>query len=274
MEVHGLNGPIPSWLQLGPVELLDGVSVRRVLGDWSKHQRCDRPPDYIVDGPVVPRTSIFDKSEARADVEVKLPGKNIRELRGIHSGKVAILFNGASMAQHDLWKIKCPIIGMNRTHQGWKGYNGPQPDYLCVIDHVWFDDPKLRSGVLKHPKVINGSTHKSEVGYRVARSGRMAPFSFDLGRDGFVPPIPCTTGHLALQLAVYLGFTDLYCLGWDMGGRHFDGTSASLHFAQAAFYHKSQAPLLKEKGIRVTVCGSPDSKLKVFAHSSFEECCE
>lgn len=241
-----------------------------MLGDWSHLPPCDRPPRFLSTLPITVAPTGFDRSESRSDVEVRYPGKDIKELKGIHSGAVAILFNGQSMAEHDLSKIGVPIIGMNRTHTGWPGYKGPQPDYLCVIDHVWFDKPEWRAGILKHPKVINGSTHKADIGYRVARHVRMSPFSFDLGRDGFVPPIPCTTGHLALQLACYLGFTDLYCLGFDLGGKHFDGTGASLHFGTAIYHHKRQAELLKERGINVWVVGSPDSKAP-FPHKTFEE---
>lgn len=231
---------------------------------------CDRPPKYIVEGVPAPRRSIYDTSDARQPLNCAFKGKRIENLKGIHSGKVALLFNGRSLADHDLNKITCPIIGMNRTHKGFPGYNGPQPDYLCVIDIVpWLDTP----GVLEHPCVINGSTDRREIGYRIARSFRMAPFSFDLARDGYVPPVPCTTGHMALQLAVYMGFTEIHCLGLDMGGPHFDGTKSSHFLEQANRYHTRQAKVLKERGITVKICGSPDSKCKAFEHSDFSEVC-
>jgi hypothetical protein len=253
----------------GPVVERDGLQVREVLGDWSHLSKWDRPPKFIVEDHAALGISAFDRSEARLTLKQTFAGKPIAELKGIHSGKVALLFNGASMGQHDLFKITTPIIGMNRTHLGYPTYRGPQPTYLCVVDHLWLKD----KNVLAHPKIINGSTHKKDVGYRVTRHPRMGPFSFDLERDGYVAPAPATTGHLALQFAVYLGFTELYCLGWDLKGGHFDGTHASNHFWAALAFHKRQAKLLVERGIRVFLCGSPDSAIDFYPHAPFEAVC-
>ena len=177
------------------------------------------------------------------------------------------------MAAHDLGRIKCPTIGMNRTIAGFPGYSGPQPDYYCFVDWCWVDLPRYRRLVLQHPCIINGSDQKEDIGYRVVRHPRFAPFSFDLERDGYAGPIPASTGHMALQLAAFLGFTEIHCLGWDMGGGHFDGTRASPHFPDAIRYHKRQAPYLKERGINVFVCGSPASNVEGFEHSAFEAVC-
>ena len=180
---------------------------------------------------------------------------------------MAILFNGPSLAQHDLSKITVPTIGINRTHKGNKNYHGPDPNYLCVIDEVWLRVPEIRD----HPGLVNGSVHKGNHGFRAARSMRTSPFSFDLGFDGYVCAVPCTTGHLALQLAAFLGFTDLYCLGFDLGGKHFDGSPGeSQHFKMAVNLHKKQVPVLKERGINVYVVGSPDSNAP-FEHRTFEQ---
>jgi hypothetical protein len=268
-------GSIPAWLELGPVQTVNGIEVREVLGDWSHRAECDRPPKYVLDGWIASDTvSMFDRSDSRPPIVQPFRGRYIGDLKNKHSGKVAILFNGHSMGNHDLHRIKVPTIGMNRTHTGWPTYKGPDPDYLCIVDHLWFERSAWREGIEKHPNVINGSTHKANVGYRVARHYRMAPFSLDLARDGYVCPIPCTTGHLALQLAVYMGFTELHCIGWDMGGKHFDGTGASPNFHDAIKYHTRQAKFLKEHGIKVFLCGSPDSALKdLFEHSEFEAVC-
>jgi hypothetical protein len=274
LEVGQILGVAPAWLPLGPTIEVEGLPAREVLGDWSHLHEVDRPPKYLRDGLYLHNTSTgFDRSEGRLPIKQIRPGKPIAELKGIHSGKVAILFNGGSMQQHDLRKIKVPIIGMNRTHVGYKGYDGPQPDYLCVVDWAWFDRPSWRETILKHPRIINGSDHKEEIGYRATRHPRMAPFSFDLERDGYAGPVPCSTGHLALQLAVYMGFTEIHCLGWDMGGRHFDGTKSSLYYSDAIRYHQRQAVYLRDRGIKVYVCGSPNSKVKDFERSDFEAVC-
>ncbi len=267
-------GPIPSWLELGPAHDVDGVRVRSVLGDFSRREPCDRPPTYMLDEAALStRISPFDCSDDREWVKQTLPGRHVSELKGIHSGAVAILFNGSSLADHDLFRIKIPMIGMNRTHKGYAGYRGPQPDYLCIVDWAWLERPSWRSSVVRHPRIINGSSHKDDLGYRVTRCSRMAPFSFDLERDGYVGPIPCSTGHLALQVAAWMGFTELYCLGLDMGGPHFDGTKTSMWCGDANKYHRSQAKLLEARGIRVTICGSPKSACTAFPHSFFEAVC-
>lgn len=266
-------GPIPAWLEVGPVTNIDGVMCREVLGDWSHRNEWNQLPKYIVEGATAPPERNL-MPEDREPIPLRFPGKRIEGLKGIHSGTVAVLFNGPSLANHNLWAIKeagIPIIGMNRTHDGHKGYDGPQPDYLCVVDDVWTINKNVRA----HPCVIDGSTNKDDSGgYRVARNFRAAPFSFDLQLDGYVPPVPCSTGHLALQLAVYAGFTEIYCLGLDMAGGHFDGTKGSLNFNMARKYHEAQAPILLSRGIHVYVCGSPSSKCTAFPRATFEQLLE
>lgn len=289
MQVAQALGPLPEWLELGPVTQVDGINVREVLNDFSYRPEWDRPPKYILaDAGTRQWKTPIDRSDTRPEIEHHLPGRPISELRGIHSGKVAILFNGESLGKHDLWRIRragIPMIGMNRTHVGYPTYTGPQPEYLCVVDVEWLTNPKLRDGVRAHPGLINGSVHKEPLGWRVTRHPRMAPFSFDLQRDGYVGYNPCTTGFLALQAAVYLGFTELFCLGLDMGGKrfnrkgkrilrgkHFDGSVGSAGYARALIFHRKQAPLLKEKGIKVWLCGSPESRLAgVFPSCEFED---
>lgn len=272
MTVAQAIGSIPAWLQVGPVVEFEGLPAREVLGDWSHLHEWDRPPQYVREGALHNSYFGFDRSEARPKIKQIRPGKPISELKGIHSGTVAILFNGASLVEHDLWRIAYPIIGINRTHRGFPGYEGPQPDYLCLVDLVYFDHPKFNSA-LSHPKIINGSDHKVEIGWRATRHPRMSPFSFDLERDGYAGPVPATTGHLALQSAVYMGFTEIHCVGWDLHGDHFNGAKGSMHYNQAAVYHRRQAPLLRARGVNVFVCGSPDSRVQGFEHSDFEALC-
>lgn len=273
MTVAQAVGSIPAWLEVGPMVEFEGLPAREVLGDWSHLHEWDRPPKYVREGDVHSAHLGFDRTEARPAVKQHRPGRPVRELKNIHSGKVAILFNGASLSRHELWRIAYPIIGINRTHRGYPGYEGPQPDYLCLVDWVYFDHPKFNSA-LTHPNIINGSDHTADIGWRVVRHPRMAPFSFDLERDGYAGPVPATTGHLALQVAAYMGFTEIHCLGWDMGGAHFNNSPGSNYYPSAIRYHKRQAPLLRERGVNVYVCGSPDSKVEGFEHSDFEAVCK
>jgi hypothetical protein len=262
-------GHLPPWLELGPTVAVAGADVRKVLGSWPGRGPFDQLPDYFADGALPAALAVgHDRSEAREPIVQSRPGKSIAALAGIHSGPVALLFNGPSLADHDLSRVKVPLIGMNRTFAGSKSYNGPQPEYLCVADDVWLRNKHVRA----HPGLINGTLDPRPLGYRATRSFRMAPFSFDLARDGYVNPVPCTTGHLALQVAAYMGFTDIYCLGLDLGGGHFDGTAGSQHYTLAKMYHRRQAEVLKSRGIRVWVCGSPNSGAP-FERVPFEAVC-
>lgn len=267
-NIAWILGAIPAWLNLGPVIEIDGRECREVLGDWSHRPECDRPPKYVAHGFPYEVVRPDGMGIDRDALPQKLPGKHILGLKGIHSGACAIFFNGPSLAYHDLHAISVPTIGMNRTHLGFAGYKGPQPDYLCAIDEVWIKDPN----VLAHPCLIDGSiSGKDNGGYRVTRHFRASPFSFDLARDGYCCPVPCTTGHLALQLAVYMGFTEIFCLGWDMAGGHFDGTKSSMHFPMARRYHQRQAKLLRDHGIKVWICGSTESAVTGYEHCDFAE---
>lgn len=253
----------------------DQSPLHSIPGDWSHLSEWDRPPAFIpriITGALRQQNRDITAFPDRAPIEQKFKGKPISDLKGLHSGKCAILFNGETLANHDLWEIRkrgIPIIGMNRTHVGYEGYKGPQPDYLCVVDHCWLEKESVRA----HPFVINGSTHLTAIGYRATRCWRQAPFALDMHRDGFVPPVPCTTGFLALQLAHYLGFSEAFCLGLDLGGGHFDGTEASKHMQLAnTFKHRMQKALTDYNiPFKITICGSPNSACTAFPHSTFEE---
>lgn len=259
-------GSVPPWIDLGPPEVRDGVTVRPVLGDWSHRGPWDQPPTHLVEPESAPSVVVVEGPTE--PLPQRLPGRHISELKGKHSGRAVLLFNGPSLAKHNLFRIRDPLIGMNRTFVGNKGYTGPQPEYLCAIDEVWMRHPD----VLAHPGLINGGNNETATGYRATRSYRGKPFSFDLAHDGYVPLTPGTTGFLALQVAVWMGFTELYCLGLDLSGGHFDGSSGvSQHFAWMNRYYKAIAKVLGERDIRVTICGSPDSKCSAFEHTSFEE---
>lgn len=262
-----LVGNAPEWLKLGTPVDVGGVMARPVLGDWSHLPERDRPPAFIADYALAP---VYSKDPDRPPVPQVCPGKSIKELEGKHSGKCAVLMNGPTLGTLGLWRVRragIPMIGTNRAHMGFKDYYGPQPEYLCVADSHWMDVEDVQ----KHPGLINGCVDKRTVGYRATRSGRMTPFSFDLWRDGYVAPIPCTTGHLALQVAVYLGFTEIFCLGFDLSGGHLDGSGGSRHYNFANAFHKAQAPLLKERGIKVWVCASPLSKVTAFEKCDWED---
>jgi hypothetical protein len=253
-----------------------GRHVTELEGDFDAIPEHDRPPRFIVEHMAKARSEHFDDTPTRKPLRQRYPGRHISELERKHSGAVALLHNGPSLANHDLHAIKVPTIGMNRTHAGYvgakgEGYNGPQPTYYCFVDHPWGG----KETVLAHPRVINGSSMETDPSkgraWRATKSYRMFPFSFDLSRDGYVSPVPCTTGFLALQLAVYMGFERIYLLGLDLTGGHFDGTNASTSMPQAVDHYVRCAAALRESPVKVFNCGSPDSLLKVFPSVPFSQ---
>lgn len=239
-----------------------GRNWRVLKGDFSHIEEHDRPPRVICENLAVAHRTHYDRSETRKPIPCE-SGKHISELKGKHSGAVAILMNGESMGRHDLSKIKVPIIGLNRAHVGFEGYKGPDPDYLCVVDTIWL----TKEAVKNHRGLINASNDPRPIGWRVPKSFRMAPFSFDVGRDG---ALPTTTGLLSLQVAAYMGFRDIYCLGLDLGGPHFDGTVSGGNMEAQERYCLRAVPFLKDHGVRIWLCGSPESKCKAFPHVPFE----
>lgn len=239
-----------------------GRNWRVLNGDFSHLEEHDRPPRVICENLVAGSRIHYDRSETRKPIPCE-PGKHISELKDKHSGAVAILFNGQSMGNHDLKSINVPIIGLNRAHHGFPGYTGPDPDYLCVVDTSWL----AKDAVREHPGLINGTSDPRPIGWRVPKSFRMAPFSFDVGRDG---ALPTTTGLLVLQVAAYMGFRDIYCLGLDLGGPHFDGTVSGGNMEAQERYCKRAVPFLKERGVHIWLCGSPDSKCTAFEHRPFD----
>ncbi len=260
-----------------------GRLVSRLKGPLHKIPKHDRPPRLIIEHLPAPRRTHLDASPTRRALPQRYPGRPIQELHNPHLGEgaCAILHNGPSLSLWEgrLGEIQVPLIGMNRAVRGYvgvlgAGYSGPQPDYYCFVDHPWAMKPE----VLAHPKVVNGSTLETDPSkgraYRVTRSYRMAPFSFDLARDGFVGLVPCSTGFLALQLAWWLGFRRAYLVGLDLSGGHFDGTNASTSMPDAVKHYEKMAERLQAlegpDRFEVLVCGSPNSLVRCFPHVSFE----
>ena len=263
-----------------PVEGADGGIYREceIIPDDNYHSRnpFKRPPlrvwERLSEGYRVERDTSPDRPPIKNPYKSK--GKDIRELQGKHVGPVAILGNGFSLSQVDLHKIPCPQIGMNRTFKGYKGFDGPMPDYYVLIDSPWLSKPEVR----EHPFVINCSTNTDGIGYQVVKSHRMSPFSYDLWRDGLVP---VNTGYAAIQVAVYLGFSELYLFGFDFmkdveqrdykpkENPHFDGTPSGTGMFRQAHFFRQAAESLKQHGIKAFFVGSPENGTDCLPHITF-----
>lgn len=226
----------------------------KILDDLSHINPFRRPPQEVWQCIKAGVSLEFNTAPDRPTIPQKSPGKPIDELKGTEKGPVVVMFNGPTLQDHDLSKISCKTIGMNRTIQGYPTYKGPQPDYYTFIDVCWLN----KYYVVSHPKLINCSADIRPLGWRVNRSWRMKPFSLDLFRDGGVP---VTTGFMALQTAVYLGFRQIYCLGLDLrlDSPHFDGTKSGQGMQGEPKAQEQSIPLLMGAGVSVWNVGSPDS---------------
>lgn len=172
----------------------------------------------VVEGLRCPLGTISDRSETRIPLP-RLPGDDIADVKGTQSGACVVLGNGPSVATTDIRAFRLPVIGCNRTFPGFPGYDGPDPDWYCAIDTLWIERGEIRN----RRGLVNMSQHHAPIGLRVSKSYRMDPWSFDLARDGVVP---VDTGYCAMQVAVYLGFTELLLVGFEGKGGHFDGSGA------------------------------------------------
>lgn len=244
-ECEGCDGAVYQ-----EVEILDDLSH---LPEWK------RPPKKVWKVIKEAYRLEQDTSPDRPVLEQQYPGLPIKDLAGIHSGKCAIFFNGESLKDWPLDLIKYPTIGMNRTYVGWAGYKGPNPDYYCFIDQPWVVKaiPKLPPTT----KILDCSVGGKSVGYRIRKSYRMKPFSLDVWRDG---ACPVTTGFMAIQIAAYMGFTEIYCLGMDLNMKpHFDGTQSGQGMVGQAKAIEDSKPILKREGINLYLCAPSECNLPI-----------
>jgi hypothetical protein len=113
----------------------------------------------------------------------------------------------------------------------------------------------------------------------------MKPWSWDIWRDGVVP---INTGCATLQLAAYLGFTEIFILGMDYAAdraakrgavywkeeKHFDGTQTSPGLKTQPQWLREVSNYLKDFHIRLFFVGSPNNGSDDFPHLTFEEMLE
>ena len=147
----------------------------------------------------------------------------IRKLKNKEQGKRAfILANGPSIIKEDLTKLKDEVvIGMNASSLLEKKF-GFISKYYTVTDHRF----------LNHHK--KGKLATNELSQETIRVFREELSLFDyksfetrtcyikaIGKNGFSKNLSagfyfgCTTTMLAIQLAYYLGCSDVYLLGCD-----------------------------------------------------------
>ncbi len=192
-----------------------------------------------------------------------------REFRGIHAGKrVFILASGPSLKTHDLAPLARRLtIGLNRSILAL-----PAPTYHCCMDHRLFDE---YGDGLRNVRCLF-TLEDRPWGIPLTLLGTEG-WSWDL-EQGLYSGYTIT--YFALQVAVYLGFREIYLLGLDLrlqhGETHFFGTDyrsldhESTEFPKMRRMLTRAAHILDAQGIRVFNC-SPTSDLPCFPRIAYEE---
>lgn len=140
----------------------------------------------------------------------------ISEFKHIHRGKrLFILASGPSLADCDLSKLERRIVmGLNRSLLCY-----PNSHYHCCMDHRLFD---LHEDLMKKTRylfTLEGRPFGIPIPFLGAEG-----FSWDL-EEGIYSGY--TISYLALQIAIYMGFSDIIFVGLDLkhrqGNTHFFG---------------------------------------------------
>jgi hypothetical protein len=219
----------------------------------------------------------------------------IEKFKNIHKGKRCFLIaNGLSLKNIDFSSLKNEYsIGLNRIYIMEKE-NGFLPTYLCCIDiHAqllqFFDDYNN----LKLPCFFNWRLHnkfsKKENQYFV--KDRLKPsFSIDIAKQGYGTGGSVT--YMAMQLAYYMGFNELYLIGKDHSYNTTEKTGTSIestgkednHFIKGYYkpgmkwfapdleteeYAYKLARTAFEKGGRIIKDATIGGKLEVFEKIDF-----
>jgi hypothetical protein len=150
--------------------------------------------------------------------------KKIEEFRGIHSGRTFILGNGPSLTDHDLTKLQEPTFGVNRS------FKAHRSDYLVASDELTFRE---HWGEMREGCDVFAAEGRYPVEYRgkvvsMPNLGDAIGWSWDLAEGVY----PRFSTYVAMQLAVYMGFTDIVLLGTDLSAR------GKANVAQGHFWSK------------------------------------
>ena len=192
----------------------------------------------------------------------------ICDFKNLHLGKrLFILASGPSLSTLDLTPLRRRIVmGLNRSFLVYPGAY-----YHCVMDHRLFDEYGDQLRDTRYLFTIEGRPWGVPM-HLLGSEG----FSRDLGRgiySGY------TIAYLALQVAVYMGFKEIFYLGLDL--RH---QNSDTHFFGFDFHSKDHeqtefprmqkmltygARTLAEADVKVFNC-SPVSTLECFPKVSYE----
>ena len=193
---------------------------------------------------------------------------SIGDYRNLHRGKrLFILASGTSLNHLDLAPLSRRLVmGLNRSALLF-----PDTHYHCTMDQRLFDE---HEPALRRTRCLFALAGRP-FGVPLRLLGATS-FSWDLEAgiySGY------TVSYFALQLAVYMGFTQVFYLGLDLkhsgSDTHFFGRDFhSRDHEQTEFPRMRQmlsygAQALESRGVQVFNC-SPVSTLECFPKVSYE----
>ena len=193
----------------------------------------------------------------------------IADFKGLHrERRVFVLASGPSLAGMDLGRLSRRIvIGLNRSFLVYPGAH-----YHCTMDQRLFDEYPDELRRSRYLFTLEGRPFGIPL-HLLGSEG----FSFDLGAGVYSG---YTVSYLALQLAAYMGFAEVFFLGLDLkhapGRTHFFGwdhrseTHESTEFPKMRRMLAHAADVLQAAGVAVYNC-SPDSALDVFPKMSLDQ---
>lgn len=193
---------------------------------------------------------------------------NIGDFKNLHEGKnVFILASGPSLADANLEPLSRRIvIGLNRSSLIF-----PDTHYHCTMDERLFHEYEE---VLKKSRYLF-TLENRPFGIPMKLLGSEG-YSYDLTKgiySGY------TVSYLALQVAVYMGFINIFYVGLDLkhqqGQTHFFGKDSVSNNHENTEFPKMMRMLnraaeeLSKKDVHIYNC-SPDTNLTCFERVSLE----
>lgn len=202
----------------------------------------------------------------------------LTRFKDLHRGEpLALLANGPSILDHDLSRIPFPTMGVNKS---WKLHDATY--HVTLESSHWQADPDVYRAMAGKKKLfVLGDVSSTRTWarswpwdpapneLRVVYPGNALYFPFSTDAEKGVVEGWNGVGsvtYVALQLAHYMGFRAVYCLGLDLRGPHFHGEWAPSLMLERQNELFTQVPT----SLGVRVVGSPESAA-IFPKITFEE---
>ncbi|WP_207912340.1 exo-alpha-sialidase [Pseudobacteriovorax antillogorgiicola] len=201
--------------------------------------------------------------------EVSMQRQGIARFKQIHQGKsLFIIASGPSIQDLDLSRLdRRMTMGLNRSFLKY-----PNSYYHCMFDQRLFDQYQDQLQDHRCLFTLEGRPWGVQMENRGAEG-----FSDDLSQGIYTG---YTISYFALQLAIYMGFNQIFFLGLDLQNTSqkthffgFDYHSANhnnTEFPKMITSFEKAAQYLKDKPVKVYNC-SLQSQLHVFEKISFDE---